>query len=65
MKYKLVRDVTVTECHWLERDMKSGEIVHLYTGNVYGCIDTGIAVSMKPNETPFFELPLNALVVVP
>ena len=61
IKYKLIRDVTKKECPWLDRTFKEGEILYKYTGYTYGCIDEGLAVSEKLNETPFFELPYDAL----
>lgn len=62
VRYELTRDVTRNECHWLERDFKAGEIVQLYRGYTYGCIDhkNGIACSVD-GKTPFFQLPRTAL----
>lgn len=58
----LNRDVTVEECFWLERDFKKGEKVYEYTGHTYGCVQrSGTACSMVPGETPFFELPTEAV----
>jgi hypothetical protein len=57
----LTRAVTVEECHWLDRDFAEGEMVYEYTGAVYGCItDSGVACSLT-GDTPFFELPIDAL----
>ena len=61
-KYELTRDVTRTECHWLDRDYKAGEHVFEYTGYTYGCVTpSGIAITARPGETPFHELPADAL----
>ena len=56
----LGRDVTKKECPWLERTIRFGEVVHEYTGHTYGCVGAGIACSFD-GETPFFELPRDAL----
>jgi hypothetical protein len=58
---KLIRDVTKAECPWLDADLPAGMIVHPYTGCTYGCIGTGIAVSKERGETPFFEVPRDAV----
>ena len=57
----LTRNVTITECDWLARDMKAGEVVFPYRGCTYGCITpSGRAVSLN-GDMPFFELPEDAL----
>lgn len=59
--YKLIRNVTPSECRWLERIFLKDEIVHKFYGNTYGCVsDEGIACSID-GDTPFFELPYRAL----
>lgn len=61
IKYKLTRDVTKKECHWLDKTFKKGSVVLEYQGYTYGCIsDNGIAVSNDGKE-PFFEIPIDAL----
>ena len=57
----LARDVTKTECPWLDHDLKAGEVVHRYHGATYGCVGAGIAVTEKKDEKPFFEIPSDAL----
>lgn len=58
----LKRDVTVEECRWLDRTYKAGETVYLYSGATYGVIGpNGTAVTEVVDETPFFELPCDAL----
>lgn len=58
----LVRDVTQEEAPWLDRDLKAGETVWSYSGHTYGVISPqGIAVTAKVAETPFFEIPLDAV----
>lgn len=59
-QFELTRDVTQEECHWLSRSFKAGEVVHRYDGCTYGCVGAGVACSVD-GETPFFELPRNAL----
>ena len=63
MRMKLNRLVAMEECPWLDRDYGNGETVFTYTGFTYGCISPGgQACSDGPdNETPFFELPRDAL----
>ncbi len=42
--------------------LTKGTIVYSYSGTTYGCIShDGEAVTMKPGETPFFEVPGNAI----
>ena len=58
----LTRDVTQMECPWLDRGLKAGETVWSYHGCTYGCVTpSGIAVSAKAAETPFFEVPADAV----
>lgn len=62
-KFQLIRDVNQKECHWLDRDFKKGEIVYEYPLYTYGCVSNeGLACSEKDSESPFFELPKNALI---
>ena len=57
------RTITQQECPWLDMDMPSGTAVWEYNGCVYGCISsTGVAVTAKAAETPFFEIPADALI---
>jgi hypothetical protein len=58
---KLNRDLTSDELPWLSQDCVKGTTVYEYKGCTYGCIDKGIAVSLVEGETPFFEVPLDAL----
>ena len=58
---KLTRTVEPSECSWLDRTYFEKEVVFEYTGHTYGCISPrGIACS-EDGETPFFELPGDAL----
>lgn len=44
------------------RALKQGETVYLYHGCTYGCITSrGAAVTFVEDETPFFEVPEDAL----
>jgi hypothetical protein len=61
-KYIVTREVTVQECPWLTKNMEAGTVVYHYFGPTYGCISDGTAVTFEPNETPFFELPDDALI---
>lgn len=61
-KMVLTRDVTTTECPWLDRDLKAGEVVFRYPRYTYGCVSIlGIAVTVEADATPFFEVPKNAV----
>lgn len=65
-KFRLTRDVTNKECHWLKKqdEVAKGDIVYEYTGCTYGYIGSGIAVSKEKGKPPFFELPRDALAEV-
>lgn len=66
MKYRVSRDVTRAECSWLDADVQAGKVVFEYQGCTYGCISpAGRAVSLVPDTTPFFELPIDALELQP
>jgi hypothetical protein len=63
--YILTRDVNQSECDWLERDFPYGEIVYRYFGDTDGEISsTGFAFSLEKGQTPYFELPINAVELV-
>ncbi len=64
-RFVVVRDVTKAECHWLAETVPAGRVVHRYYGPTYGCIASGIAVTDEPDETPFYEMPLDALKALP
>lgn len=59
----LVRRVTQSECHWLDREFLPGDIVYVFPGCTYGCVSSdGIACTLSPEgDTPFFELPENSV----
>lgn len=62
MKLTSILKITRKECHWLERDIEPGEEMYLYSGQTYGCISPdGVAASLKENETPFFEIPMDSV----
>ena len=62
MKLKVTRNVTTKECPWLDETISEGAEVFKYTGYDYGCISSsGTAVGLKDGETPFFEIPTDAL----
>lgn len=47
---------------WLSSDVPEGEILYEYTGHTYGCVTpAGIACSYYEGETPFMEIPKDAL----
>jgi len=58
----LKRTVTQKECPWLDADLPAGAQVWSYEGCTYGCTSpSGVAVSAKAAEAPFFELPKDAV----
>ncbi len=58
----LTRDVTQMECPWLDRDLPKGTNVWSYHGYDYGVVSSkGVAVTAKEAETPFFEIPSDAI----
>ena len=60
----LNRDVTQHECPWLDADLPKGTAVWMYEGATYGCVrPDGLAVTAKAAETPFFEIPRNAVTI--
>jgi hypothetical protein len=64
-RFYVTRDVTPDECDWLPETVPTGSVVQEYTGATYGAItDAGVACSWDGN-TPFFELPWDALEVIP
>lgn len=61
MRRIVTRDVTPAECPWLDSTVLEGTVVYDYHGFTYGCIGSGIAVSLVPEKVPFFELPRDAV----
>ncbi|HTV71177.1 MAG TPA: hypothetical protein VMF90_21825 [Rhizobiaceae bacterium] len=60
-EYRVSRAVTKEECPWLDEAVAEGTRVFDYSGVTYGCIRAGKAVTRERGETPFFELPRDAL----
>lgn len=62
--FKMTRAIDKREQPWMDGDcvVEQGAIVYEYLGHDYGCIGPkGIAVSYVRGETPFFEVPANAV----
>ncbi len=58
----LKRDVPQSECPWLDADLKKGTTVWSYEGYTYGVVTpSGVAVTAKAAETPFFEVPADSV----
>jgi len=58
----LTRDVAMNESNLLKRDYLKGEIVYQYYGYPHGCtLKYGYGYTEVPNETPFFQLPHDAV----
>ena len=63
--YVLNRNITVQGCG-VSIHLKKGETVYPYDGYTYSLISSGgVAFSMKEGEAPFFELPRDAVDLVP
>lgn len=53
----LTRSLTKKEYPWIPKYLRKGTVVYEYIYCVYGNISScGIAVSLVPNECPFFEV---------
>ena len=63
MRYLLTRDVTPTECTWLPRVIKKGEVFKKFEGTTYGVI-TGAGVAVLYNHNTALEIPKNAVKVI-
>lgn len=62
LTYLTTRQITITECPWLDGNIDKGTYVYEFTGHTYGCITPGNkAYTLQPYGTPFFELPNNAV----
>jgi len=60
--YRITRALTKEECPWLDEPIKEGALVFRYDGCTYGCVSgSGIAVTERPDKTPFFEVPQDAV----
>ena len=58
----MIRDVTQSECHWIDRDYVKGEIFHHSTEFHYGCISSRGIFCMSVSENPrHIEIPKDAL----
>ena len=65
-KYTVNYDVTPDECPWLHETVEKGTIVYKFYGATYGCIGSGIAVTLsKEGDNPFFEMPYLAVRIDP
>ena len=63
MRYLLTRDVTPTECTWLPRVIKKGEVFKKFEGATYGVV-TGAGVAVLYNHNTALEIPKNAVKVI-
>jgi hypothetical protein len=61
---RVTRKVTKRECDWLDFDFKEGDIVYGFGASMGTVSVNGWAVTVEPNEHPFYELPLDALEAV-
>ena len=58
---KLNRTILAVENRYLSKDIPIGKVVYEYVGYTYGCISSGVAVSDKPGQTPFYEVPIGSV----
>lgn len=63
-KLRVTRDVTTSECPWLQEDIPAGTIVYPNRHNHNLISHNGWAVTKEPDGSPFFQLPLDALEAV-
>ena len=56
-------DITKAEQPWMDADeiVKAGEVVYEFHDYTYGYIGNNIAVSRERGQTPFFEVPRDAV----
>ena len=62
--YVLKKRVDHYDAPWFDRSQvfEKGDMVYEYTGATYGCVsDNGVAVTRVPDQTPFIEIPEDAL----
>lgn len=58
----ILEDLTPEKYPWLDETVSKDTVVYQYTGQTFGaCSDEGVAVSINPHTTPFFEVPLNLI----
>jgi hypothetical protein len=56
------RLISREECPWLDEDILAGTTLWSWDGGVYECVGLGgVAVTAKAAETPFFEVPEDAV----
>lgn len=63
-EYVVVRHIPVDEAGWLPIHLRQpGARVFEFHGATYGCINyaAGFAVSERPGENPFYEMPHGAV----
>lgn len=61
--FRITRRIDRSEQPWMDDDdvIEKGEVVYSYGGMTYGCIGKGNAVTRTRGQTPFFEVPRDAL----
>jgi hypothetical protein len=63
MRYLLTRDVTPTECTWLPRVIKKGEVFKKFEGATYGVV-TNAGVAVLYNCSTALEIPKSAVKII-
>jgi hypothetical protein len=63
MKYEVIRDVTPTECTWLPRVIKKGEVFKKFEGATYGVV-TNAGVAVLYNCSTALEIPKSAVKII-
>ena len=67
IEYEVIRYISMEEADWLPAHLRDpGARVFEYRGPTYGCIDWshGFPVSEIPGETPFYEIPFDAVMEI-
>ena len=63
MKYRVIRKLTDEE-NFSDTELEIDDIIYSYSGCTYGCIADGIACCRIQHETPFFEMPEDAIELI-
>lgn len=62
MKGRIFRTTREVSEDWISMPIPVGTVLYEYVGATYGCISpAGIACSVYEGETPFMEIPIDAL----
>jgi len=64
-KYKVIRDVNIQECEWLEEDIPFGTELYRHFGTTWDNVKEGcVAVEFEKGSREFFSIPMDAVKIV-